>query len=283
MLVNGKQGNLIGIRDRGLLYGDGVFRTFLAKNGQVRLWPLHFQKLQHDCAKLGIICPDVVLLSAQLNDLVMRQPDGVMKLIVTRGERTRGYAPPTNGESTIIWDVSPLPVYPDSWTTHGIIVRLCQLRLSQQPRLAGIKHLNRLENVLAAAELSDTGLCDEKFAEGLMLDTANNIIEGTRSNLFLVSQGKLLTPDLSNCGVAGVQRERVMTWATQHNMPLQVCDIGLDDVMHADELFVVNSVIGLWSIRELGKRRWLEFPVAKQIRLDLDGPDSQSATPDSGS
>jgi 4-amino-4-deoxychorismate lyase len=269
MLVNGKQGNLISIRDRGLLYGDGVFRTLRALHGKVKHWPLHHQKLQQDCAELGILCPDVALLSVQLGDLLKLHPDGVVKLIVTRGEGTRGYAPTARAEPTIIWDVSPMPAYPADLATLGIIARLCQFRLSQQPRLAGIKHLNRLENVLAAAECDAT-----EVAEGLLLDADNNVIEGTRSNLFLVSQGKLVTPDLSRCGVAGVQRELVMAWAAQHNMPLQVRDIGLDEVMNADEVFVVNSIIGLWPICELEKRRWSNFPVAMRIRQDLDGEDA---------
>lgn len=275
MLVNGKQGNLISIRDRGLLYGDGVFRTFLATNGKARQWPLHYQKLQHDCAALGISCPDAALLSIQLKDLLVRQPDGVVKLIVTRGEGSRGYAPPTGAESTIIWDVSLLPAYPADWATHGIIALLCQFRLRHQPHLAGVKHLNRLENVLAAAELNDAQLKDEKIGEGLLLDAANNVIAGTRSNLFLVAQGKLVTPDLSRCGVAGVQRERVMAWAAQLDMPLQVRDVGLDEVLSADELFMVNSVIGLWPVRELEQRRWTSFPVAARIRLYLDEQDAK--------
>jgi 4-amino-4-deoxychorismate lyase len=274
MLVNGKQGNLISIRDRGLLYGDGVFRTIRALHGKAQHWSLHLQKLQHDCAALGISCPDVALLSAQLNNLLMQQPDGVVKLIVTRGEGARGYAPPAQAESTIIWDASPLPAYPDDRATHGVAARLCQFRLSHQPRLAGIKHLSRLENVLAAAELNDAQLKDEKFGEGLLLDAANNVIEGTRSNLFLVSQGKLVTPDLSRCGVAGVQRERVMAWATQHNMPLRVRDVGLEEVMNADEVFVVNSIIGLWPIRELEQHCWSDFPVVMRIRQDIDGEDA---------
>jgi 4-amino-4-deoxychorismate lyase len=269
MLVNGKHGNLISIRDRGLLYGDGVFRTFLATNGKVRHWPLHYQKLQRDCVAMGISCPDVAFLSAQLNDLLMQHTDGVVKLIVTRGEGTRGYTPPIRAESTIIWDILPLPDYPADWATHGIVAGLCQFRLSHQPRLAGVKHLNRLENVLAAAECKDS-----EVAEGLLLDASNNVIEGTRSNLFLVSQGKLVTPNLSRCGVAGVQRERVMIWATRHNMPLQVRDFGIDEMMKADEIFVVNSVIGLWPVRKLEQRLWINFPFAMKIFEYLKGEDA---------
>jgi 4-amino-4-deoxychorismate lyase len=270
MLVNGKPGNLISIRDRGLLYGDGVFRTFAATHGKVQQWPLHYRKLQHDCAALDIACPEVALLTVELDGLLAQHPDGIVKLIVTRGEGSRGYAPPPDAKTTHLWDVSPLPDYPVEWATRGIKARLCQLRLSHKQRLAGIKHLNRLENVLAAAEWSDDAQSPEsKIAEGLLLDSAGNVIEGTRSNLFLVMKGKLVTPDLSRCGVAGVQRDRVIEWAARHHMPLQVRNIGLDEVLRADEMFVVNSIIGLWSISELEQRRLGGFPIARQIRRSL--------------
>lgn len=269
MLVNGKQGDLISIRDRGLLYGDGVFRTLRASQGQALHWPLHYQKLQHDCAVLGIPCPEAALLSAELNNLLQLHPDGVVKLIVTRGQGTRGYAPPRRVEPTHIWDVTPLPDYPTDWMIRGIKARLCQFRLGHQPYLAGIKHLNRLENVLAAAESHDADV-----AEGLLMDAAGNVIEGIRSNLFLVSRGTLITPELSSCGVAGVQRDRVMAWAAQHDMPLQVRDVVLDEVSHADELFVVNSIIGVWPIRELEQRQWGDFSITAKIRHDLNGQDT---------
>lgn len=266
MLVNGKPGNLIGIRDRGLLYGDGVFRTLRAIRGKALHWPLHYQKLRHDCTALGIACPDAGPLSDELDGLLERHPDGVLKLIVTRGAGTRGYAPQHCADTTHLWDISPMPEYPSDWAIHGIKAQRCQLRLSRQPRLAGIKHLNRLENVLAAAEWNDARLLDPEIAEGLLLDTDGNVIEGTRSNLFLVSRGELITPELSRSGVAGVQRDRVIDWSARHNMPLHIRHVGLEEVLHADELFVVNSIIGLWPIRQLEQRRWTSFPVAMQIR-----------------
>ena len=271
MLVNGKQDNLISIRDRGLLYGDGVFRTILARQGKAQHWLLHYQKLQQDCSALNIPCPDFALLSTELDRLLTQHPDGVVKLIVTRGQGTRGYAPPVQATPTHIWSVSPCPDYPVGSATLGIKARICQLLLSQQPRLAGVKHLNRLEYVLAAAEWNNTGSHEADIAEGLLMDAEGNVIEGTRSNLFLVSRGKLITPDLSRCGVAGVQRVRVMAWAAQHNMPLQVRDVGLDEVMHADELFLVNSIINIWPIRELEQRSWSHFPITEKIRHELNG------------
>jgi 4-amino-4-deoxychorismate lyase len=280
MLVNGKQGNLISIRDRALLYGDGVFRTLRALHGKAQHWSLHYQKLQYDCAALDIACPDRALLTAELRHLLAQHPDGAVKLIVTRGlvmsgQGTRGYAPPAQATSTHIWDISPLPDYPADRSTIGIKARLCQLRLSQQPRLAGIKHLNRLENVLAAAECNNAESNDTDIAEGLLMDADGNVIEGIRSNLFLISRGELVTPDLSRCGVAGVQRDRVMAWASQHSMTPQVRDVGLDEVLHADELFVVNSIIGVWPIRELDHQCWNNFPVVTKICRDLYEQDTR--------
>jgi len=270
MLVNGKPGTSISIRDRGLLYGDGVFRTLRAEQGRALHWDLHYLKLKHDCARLGIACPEEALLCAELAQMLARHPDGVVKLIVTRGEGMRGYAPATGMEPTRIWDSSPLPDYPQEWATEGIKVLVCGLRLSAQPRLAGIKHLNRLENVLAAAELGEAQSHDSHLAEGLLLDAGEHLVEGTRSNLFLVSGGQLVTPDLSRCGVAGIQRGRVMAWALQHGIALQVRDVTLEEAVRADELFIVNSLIGLWPIRELGQRHWNHFPVAMLVRQDLE-------------
>jgi len=270
MLVNGKKCDLISIRDRGLLYGDGVFRTIRASQGHALHWPLHYLKLQHDCFVLGITCPNFVLLSDELRSLLSAQSECVIKLIVTRGSGTRGYAPNILEEPTRIWDVFSHPKYPMDWAANGVKVRWCQLRLSHQPRFAGIKHLNRLENVLAAAESGD-----EDIAEGLLMDVMGNVIEGVRSNLFLVSQGRLITPDLSNCGVAGVQRERVMAWASENGIPVQVRSFLPDDVMEADEVFLVNSVIGVWPVRELEQRRWELFPISTRVREYLSKQDSR--------
>ena len=264
MLVNSSPSNVISIRDRGLLYGDGVFRTLRVSNGQAQHWPLHYQKLHHDCTAIGIPCPDFSQLSAELEMLLSNQNDCVVKLIVTRGISTRGYAPSTQTTPTHIWDIAPLPDYPAAWVTLGIKARLCQLRLSQQPRLAGIKHLNRLENVLAASEWNDSDI-----TEGLLMDVDGNVIEGVRSNLFAVLKGTLTTPSLLGCGVAGIQRDRVIAWANTNNVPLVIRALNWDEVINADELFIVNSLIGVWPIRELEQRLWTDFAMARRVQQEL--------------
>jgi 4-amino-4-deoxychorismate lyase len=264
MLVNGSPSNVISIRDRGLLYGDGVFRTLRVANGQALHWPLHYQKLHHDCAVLGIACTEYSQLTAELENLLSSQTDCAIKLIITRGISTRGYTPSTQTIPTHIWDVAPLPDYPAEWARHGIKARLCQLRLSQQPHLAGIKHLNRLENVLAASEWNDA-----EIAEGLLMDADGNVIEGVRSNLFAVLNGTLITPSLLGCGVAGIQRDRVIAWANTNNVPLEIRALSWDEIINADELFIVNSLIGVWPIRELEQHHWTDFTMAYRVQLEL--------------
>lgn len=264
MRVNGEPCDLISIRDRGLLYGDGVFRTLLARDGIALDRKLHLQKIQHDSAKLGIVCPALSRLSIDLDEALLQHPDCIIKLIVTRGPGSRGYSPLRCVEPSHILDVSPIPVYPADWITQGVRIRVCATRLSAQPRLAGIKHLNRLENVLAAAESDDADI-----AEGLLLDGLGHVIAGVRSNLFLLREGVLITPPLNSCGVAGVQRDRVMAYAQQQGVPLQLRDIFLDEVYSADELFLVNSVIGVWSVRALEHKRWTAFSFVTRMRSVL--------------
>lgn len=269
MQGNGAGTDSISIRDRGFLYGDGVFRTMRAEQGKILHWSLHLNKLQQDCQALGIACPSTSLLSGELTRLLRQHPEGVFKLIVTRGQGGRGYAPPANAVANHYWDVFPLPDYPAVWRTQGVGIRVCETRLAHQPRLAGIKHLNRLENVLAAAELQDTAI-----PEGLLCDNDDNVIEGMRSNLFFVRDGELLTPDLARCGVAGVQRERVLAWAMKQHMPVKIGHFKIQKLLEAEEIFLVNSVIGVWPVREFQQRQWQAFPKTLEIAAALAGEDA---------
>lgn len=260
MLINGAPGDKIDIHDRGLTYGDGVFRTLRVRSGQPQHWPRHYRKLQHDCTALNLPCPAAELLEAELRQLAAQQAEGVAKIIITRGRGERGYAPPVAAIPTRILSISSFPDSPETYRIHGIRLRVCDLRLSHQPRLAGVKHLNRLESVLAAAESSDPDV-----QEGLLLDLEGRVVEGIRSNLFMLRDGILQTPDLSSCGVAGVQRERVMEWAARHAVACVQGLYTLADVLEAEEVFLVNSVIGLWPVRQLQGRTWAHHPVSSRI------------------
>jgi len=268
ILVNGLPSDHVRVFDRGLTYGDGVFRTLLVRTGRPLCWLRHYDKLRADCAALGIVCPPEAILSAEMAQLIAGTPGCVLKVIVTRGESQRGYAVPERMEPTRILMASPAPLYPAHFLTDGVRLHLCSTRLAIQPLLAGIKHLNRLENVLARREWNDP-----EIAEGLMLDMDRNVIEGTMSNLFLLQGKTLHTPNLGRCGVAGVQRDRIMDLAGGLGMTVRVENLPLARIYDADEVVLCNSIIGVWQVREMVGKSWQAGKLAARLRslLDDDG------------
>lgn len=265
ILVNGVPGDAIAVSDRGLAYGDGVFRTLAVRGGQPRQWRRHFDRLSRDCAALGIVCPDEPTLRADLMQLSRGRSDFAVKIIITRGSGTRGYAPPSTAQTTRIVSASALPQYPRDFAERGIRLRLCSIRLGFQPALAGIKHLNRLENVLARQEWNDADI-----AEGLLCDIEGHAICGTMTNLFMVERGALYTPELTRCGVAGVTRDRVMAAAARHGVVCHVENIAYERVLQAEEVWLTNSLVGLWQVRELGDRRWAPGTLVARMRQWID-------------
>lgn len=264
-LVNGVESDAIGVRDRGLTYGDGVFRTFLLRGGRPLLWPRQYEKLAADCGALRIACPDAAVFERDLAVIATRFPDCVVRIVVTRGSGERGYAIPAAASPVRVVSASPLPQYPQRYYDSGVRVQLCRIRLAAQPALAGIKHLNRLENVLARAEWSDPGI-----AEGLLCDANDHVICGTMSNVFLVNDCELVTPDLARCGVTGVQRELVIELARSNNIPVRIANVSVDGLLAADELFLVNSVIGIWQVAAFDRKSWSPGPLTARVRRWLE-------------
>lgn len=261
ILINGAPGECIQATDRGLMYGDGVFRTLLMRAGQPFCWQRQFARLQADCQALKIECPDFATLTQELAWIGVAEPDCVAKIIVTRGIGLRGYAPNSGAAPTHIVMSSPLPLYPDACFAEGIKLHVCDLRLSRQARLAGVKHLNRLENVLARMEWDDPAI-----TEGLLLDATGNVIEATMSNLFMVKGGTLHTPDLSHSGVAGVTRDRIMELSPALGLALAVGDYTLDFLLQADELVLCNSVMGALQVKICQDKCWKPSWLAPKLR-----------------
>lgn len=251
ILVNGVAADSVAATDRGLAYGDGVFRTLLLRHGKPRCWSRHYRKLAQDCTALAIGCPPEDVLARELTQAAGAARDGVGKIIVTRGSGARGYALPQPSAPNRIVSVMDLPQHPDAFPRTGVAVHLCRIRLSCQPRLAGVKHLNRLENVLARAEWSDPGV-----PEGLMLDHEDHIVGGTMTNLFIVEGGELVTPSVRRCGVAGVARTRVMEAAGKSGVVCREEPVSRARLLDAREALLVNSVIGAWQIRACAGRIW---------------------------
>lgn len=243
MLINGQTSDTVRADDRGLAYGDGLFETLRVCNGQILLLQEHLQRLEHGAGVLGIPC-NLALIRQWLDDACRTAPAaGVLKLILTRGSGGRGYRPPEEAQSTCIISQHALPKLPRVATGQGLTAFLCQQRLASQPALAGIKHLNRLEQVLASREL-----VGKSHFEGLMADYRDLLIEGTRSNVFVSLAGQWLTPRLSHSGVHGVLRRRLLE---NQGLALQHADIPLQELHKAEELFVANSVFGVVPIVSL--------------------------------
>ena len=249
--------------DRGLAYGDGVFRTFVARERVPQHWALHYAKLDGDCARLGIVAPPAQTLEQEVLKVADGKAECVVKIIVTRGAGARGYRYRT-GTPTRIVATAALPEHPDAYRSEGVKVRICGLRLAAQPALAGIKHLNRLENVLARAEWNDP-----ETAEGILCDHDGNAVGGTMTNIFAVRNGVLVTPALDRCGVAGVTRDRVMDAAKMLGMACHVRALPLAELYSSDEMFLVNSVVGVWPVRALGERSFAPGVVTQRIQTHL--------------
>jgi 4-amino-4-deoxychorismate lyase len=265
-LVNGHSDVAISPMDRGFTYGDGIFRTLPIRQGAPEHWAAHYKKLVEDCNALKIVCPSADLLLADIGRLFEHEDDAVAKIIISRGEGERGYAVPALAQPTRVVIKTPFPRYPETNFTEGVRLHLCNLRLSYQPQLAGIKHLNRLENVMARMEWTD-----DSIADGLLLDGQGRAIECTMSNIFARFGESLVTPDLSLCGVAGITRERIMEGAPQLGLTARVADLPLAELTKADEIITCNSLYGAWQVIELNGQRWKTQGLAMKLRQILQG------------
>ena len=260
-MINGEAVDCISSADRGLLYGDGVFETLAVEQGVPRFWQRHMTRLQAGCRRLAITGVDTDALYEEAGVLLAGEGRCILKVIITRGAGGRGYGPAGCGQPTRILQRHAAPEYPDACQREGVRVRLCESRLSHNPRLAGIKHLNRLEQVLARSEWDDPGI-----PEGLVLDVDGRLVEGTMSNVFMILHGRLVTPELSRCGVAGIMRSVVMEQARALDLPVQAMAVSPDDLAQADEVFLANSLIGIWPVRRIDARDYSVGPVTRQLQ-----------------
>lgn len=267
--VNGIACDVVPATDRGLAYGDGVFRTLLVRGGRPLRWERQYAKLAADSTRLGIVCPGAETLREDVLAAAADQGEAVVKIIVTRGPGERGYRIPAAARPTRIVISAPRPAYSRHDARAGVAVRVCTTRLGTQTALAGVKHLNRLENVLARSEWST-----DAVAEGIMRDELGNVICGTMTNLFIVEGDALCTPDLGHCGVAGVTRELILERAASEGLARKVEAVPLERLLAADEVFLVNSVIGVWPVRAVGDKPLRVGGIARRMRAWLDEADA---------
>ncbi len=266
--VNGEDSQTASLLDRGLAYGDGLFETLLYECGQVRLLDLHLSRLQAGAKRLqiqlsmGTLQDELqgFLQQARGEGLLSDADKAVLKIILTRGVGGRGYRFPEKTVTQRIIQLFDHPGYPLQHRKEGIQIRLCKMPVSVNPALAGLKHLNRLDNVMARNEWN----CSD-IQEGLMLDEQGAIIEGTMSNIFIVRDNILITPSLKRAGVAGIMRTHVLDMARKHKVEICISEsVSVQQLYDADEAFVCNSVLGVWPVVRLESKQW---PVGRLTQL----------------
>jgi 4-amino-4-deoxychorismate lyase len=238
--------------DRGLTYGDGLFETLRVVGDVVPLWSRHVERLSASAARLRLPAPDTDAMLAEVRRLADGLDDAVARITFTAGLGPRGYARPGLVSPTTVIGVGPLSLAPDGYR-DGIALRLCDTRLGDQPLLAGMKHLNRLEQVLARSEWDDA-----RWQEGLMADLQGRIVCATAANLFAVRDGRLVTPPVDRCGVAGVARAEILATGDVGIAPLS-----MQMLLEADEVFLTSAVRGILPVRAFAGRTWQPGPVTR--------------------
>jgi 4-amino-4-deoxychorismate lyase len=246
--------------DRGLHYGDGLFETIVCVKGRARLLSLHLERLSLGCERLHIALGDVTPLRAEI-EAIAAAGDALIKVIVTRGEAVaRGYGWAGTEVANRFVFRYPLPPENTAAGRDGIRAITAKLRYGENPALAGLKHLNRLEQVLARSEVPA-----EEAAELLVYSRTGHLVSGTMSNVFVVMKGRVLTPKLDACGIAGVMRRVILREAAAQERVIN--DV---DVSQAEEIFFSNARIGLWPVRSLDGRELGVGPVTRRIAALLE-------------
>ncbi len=264
VIVNGQETELISVHDRGFTYGDGVFETCLCVSGQIPLWQYHQERLTASCHRLNIPAPDGELLFSQIKQALSTDIQQIVKIIITRGLGERGYAYDATSKPSTVIIISDRIFKPAHFWQQGVRVLRCKTPLAVQPALAGLKHLNRLEQILARNEWHT-----DDYQEGMMCRDDGMVIEATSHNLFAVKDGNLYTPDLSACGVDGIMRRYVIELAGKSGMSLYSQDIRYDELFNMDELFLTNSVTGIWPVRQLESKTWPVGEISRQFQTQI--------------
>lgn len=256
--------------DRGYAYGDGLFETLRAHRGTLPWWDAHWRRLSRGATRLRLPLPGPDFVRAEAERL-LDGADAVLKLIVSRGAGGRGYAPPAEAVPTWLLSTHALP--PPA-PAEGLHLRWCETRLATPSALAGLKHCNRLEQVLARAEWEAA-----EVHEGLMRDGEGAVVCATAANLFVLREGRWWTPSVDRCGVAGVCRERLL--AILGDNAAETATLSQDALESADAVFLCNAVRGILPVARLGERVWPSHPAVAglQRRLAESHPAFESAAP----
>ncbi len=260
--VDGQESPGLDALDRGLHYGDGLFETIACRAREARFLELHLQRLAEGCATLGIRYAHFPTLAAQIRSVAAGQADGLIKLILTRGSATaRGYGGQGDETARTVLLQYRWPAEDPACWQRGVAVRTAGGRLGENPALAGLKHLNRLEQVLIRGEWTDPAI-----REALVFSSSGRLVSGTMSNVFLVRDGRIMTPAITHAGVRGVMRRVVLDAAQRGGLAVTETALDAAALDTAEEIFLTNARIGIWPVRALDGRARTVGPVTRQLQ-----------------
>jgi 4-amino-4-deoxychorismate lyase len=267
--IDGVESRALPADDRGLQYGDGVFETLLVRERKVRFLDAHLARLANGLARLHISFEAWDELRADLDRAAKQAPAlAVLKIIVTRGTGPRrGYSP--RGCTTARRIVMAFATEPPPDLESGVDLRIATIRLASQPVLAGLKHLNRLENVLAAMEPAH----DAHF-ESLLLASSGDLVGGTMSNVFAVQRNTISTPPIVEAGVAGIMRAVVLRESAGLGFTAEERRLTIAELTSADEVFITNVRLGVVPARRLGEHAFRMRDTALRLRTHIEALDA---------
>jgi 4-amino-4-deoxychorismate lyase len=261
--ANPAAGGGISPYDRGLQFGDGLFETIACRSGIPRFLSWHLERLSLGCQRLAIPLPNLPQIRDEVRMLASGAQNSLVKIMLTRGVATaRGYAPSGHEKPTRVTFRYPWPHENPAWSQDGVRVRVAALRVGENPALAGLKHLNRLETILARLESNDG-------EESLLFGSSGRLACGTMSNVFLVRGTRVLTPRLDSFGVSGIMRRVVLAEAALLGIEAEECELRAADLASAAEVFLTNARIGIWPVRELESRPLTPGPVTRRLQERL--------------
>ncbi|MFM2663944.1 aminodeoxychorismate lyase [Vibrio mediterranei] len=255
---DGNQVDYVSVTDRSFQYGDGCFTTILTKSGKLQLWDQHVKRMERALLRLKMAPVDWQQMKAELERVVSRKALAGIKIHVSRGEGGRGYSPSVNRGPLITLSQFDFPVGYIELRQLGLELSLCDVALGLNPLLAGLKHNNRLEQILAKEQVEHSDRLD-----GIVLDINGNVIETTMANIFWFKDGVLHTPSLDMAGVEGVMREEVLRVANQDELPILIDSFKLNTLMSADEIFVSNCILGVAPVTKIQDA---QFPIGNMTR-----------------
>jgi len=262
-LINGTS-QKISPFDRAFQYGDGIFRTFVVENKKVLHWKHHYKKIVEDCLALKITPPKEKDLLTDINSLFKSKKKSVGKFIISRGNSERGYKFSEDIVHNRFLIKTKMPIYPKEYFKLGVNLFVCKQKLNPSI-LSGVKHLNRLENVMARQEWKG-----EYYADGILLDQNGYVIECISSNIFMRIGKTIYTPKISQVGIKGVTRGLIIKISMKLGFKIKETTFKLNKLLESDEVFITNSLFGVLQVKKIKNKLWQHQELASLFNQSLE-------------